>query len=181
MYYMVPVFVWCPCMAINVGVQYNGGPLHDIILLTQCYDHSGTRLNAITKFCICSLWSHLNVLTFFPHDWGMLRRSRCAQFFLSTIYLYDILYTVYILKKKYSTREPFTAASYILFSAARQLKLPSRMVLLYLILHAVRQPITLPDQDVKKLGRVLCSVERLTLYISIMYQVINSMFYLRFV
>ena len=28
-------------MAINVNVQYNGGFLPDIILLTQCYLHSG--------------------------------------------------------------------------------------------------------------------------------------------
>ena len=30
-------FCWCPCMAINVSVQYDGGLLPDIILLTQCY------------------------------------------------------------------------------------------------------------------------------------------------
>ena len=40
-YYIVSglflMFFWCPCMAINVNVQYNGGPLPDIILLTQCY------------------------------------------------------------------------------------------------------------------------------------------------
>ena len=35
---------WCPCMAINVNVQYNGGLLPDIILLTQCYLHRGTNL-----------------------------------------------------------------------------------------------------------------------------------------
>ena len=41
-------------MAINVSVQYNGGLL-DIILLTQCYFHRRTRLNAVTRFCIyCS-------------------------------------------------------------------------------------------------------------------------------
>ena len=38
-YYNVSVlfllFFWCPCMAINVSVQYNGGLLPDIILLTQ--------------------------------------------------------------------------------------------------------------------------------------------------
>ena len=39
--------------------------LPDIILLTQCYFQRGTRLNAMERFCICSLWSHLNVLTFF--------------------------------------------------------------------------------------------------------------------
>ena len=36
----VLAFVWCPCMAINVvSVQYDGGLLPDIILLTQCYYH----------------------------------------------------------------------------------------------------------------------------------------------
>ena len=34
-YYIVSVlfllFFWCPCMAINVSVQYNGGLLPDII------------------------------------------------------------------------------------------------------------------------------------------------------
>ena len=59
-YYIVSVlfllFFWCPCMAINVvSVQYNGGLLPDIILLTQCYYHRGSRLNAIKRFCICSL------------------------------------------------------------------------------------------------------------------------------
>ena len=34
-------------MAINVGVQYNGGLLPNVILLTQCYYHRGTRLNVI--------------------------------------------------------------------------------------------------------------------------------------
>ena len=30
--------VSCPCMVVNnVSVQYNGGLLADIILLTQCY------------------------------------------------------------------------------------------------------------------------------------------------
>ena len=35
-YYVVSglllMFLWCPCMAINVNVQYNGGFLPDIIL-----------------------------------------------------------------------------------------------------------------------------------------------------
>ena len=54
MYYIVSVLflllVWCPCMAINVSVQYNGGLLPDIILLTQCYYHRGIRLNAMKSF-----------------------------------------------------------------------------------------------------------------------------------
>ena len=40
-YYIVcfvfTVFSCCPCMAIDVSVQYNDGLLPDIILLTQCY------------------------------------------------------------------------------------------------------------------------------------------------
>ena len=40
-------YVWWPCMAINVNVQYNGGLLPDIILLTQGYYHQGTRLNVM--------------------------------------------------------------------------------------------------------------------------------------
>ena len=50
-------FFWCPCMAINNvnNVQYNGGLLPDIILLTQCHLHRGTCLNAMKRFCICSL------------------------------------------------------------------------------------------------------------------------------
>ena len=58
-YYIVSglllMFFWCPCMAINVNVQYNGGFLPDIILWTQCYLHRGTCLNAMKWFCICSL------------------------------------------------------------------------------------------------------------------------------
>ena len=47
------MFFWCPyIMAINVNVQYNGGFLPDIILLTQCYLHRGTCLNAMKRFCI---------------------------------------------------------------------------------------------------------------------------------
>ena len=57
--HVVPVllllFFWCPCMAINVSVKYNGELLLDIILLTQYYYHRGTRLNAMKRFCICIL------------------------------------------------------------------------------------------------------------------------------
>ena len=58
-YYIVSglllIFFWCPCMAINVNVPYNGGFLPDIILWTQCYLHRGTCLNAMKRLCICSL------------------------------------------------------------------------------------------------------------------------------
>ena len=39
----------------NVIVPNNGGLFPDIILLTQCYYHRGTRSNAMKRFCICSL------------------------------------------------------------------------------------------------------------------------------
>ena len=53
-------------MVINASVQYNDdGFLPDIILLTLCYYNRGTRLNAMKRFCLCSLCSLLNVLTFF--------------------------------------------------------------------------------------------------------------------
>ena len=45
------MFFWYPYMAINVNVQYNGGFLPDIILLTRCYLHRGTCLNAMKRFC----------------------------------------------------------------------------------------------------------------------------------
>ena len=80
MYYNVffVIFFWRPCM-------YNGGLLPDIILLTQCYYHWVSRLNAMKMFCLCSLLSHLlSVLTFSPLC-GMLRRSRCVQIFLKKI------------------------------------------------------------------------------------------------
>ena len=38
-YYIVSVlfllFFWCPCMAINVSVQFDGGLIPDITLMTQ--------------------------------------------------------------------------------------------------------------------------------------------------
>ena len=62
---------WPPCKEVFFGlatntlnvrnnkdesVQHNDGFLPgNIILLTQCYYHRGTRLNAMKRFCICSL------------------------------------------------------------------------------------------------------------------------------
>ena len=69
-------------MAIYVSIQHNGGLLPGIILLTQCYYHRGTRLNAMKRFCIiCSLWSHLNVLTFLPLSGGCSEGLDAFRFF----------------------------------------------------------------------------------------------------
>ena len=38
---------WGLCMVINISVQYNGGLLPDIILLTQGHHQWGTRLNTM--------------------------------------------------------------------------------------------------------------------------------------
>ena len=46
---------WWLYMVINISVQYNGGLLPDIILLTQCFLHRGTCLNTMKIICICSL------------------------------------------------------------------------------------------------------------------------------
>ena len=54
-FFLSSLFFCCPCMAINVSVQCNGGLLPDIILLTHYYCHRGTRLNAKKRFCIRSL------------------------------------------------------------------------------------------------------------------------------
>ena len=55
--FLFSLFLWCPCLAINVSVQYNGGLLPDIILLIQWLYHRGTRLNAIKnhhrRHCQC--------------------------------------------------------------------------------------------------------------------------------
>ena len=39
------LFFWCPCMAINVSVQYNGGFLPELILVIDLMlpYHRGTR------------------------------------------------------------------------------------------------------------------------------------------
>ena len=52
-------------MAINVSVQYNGGLLPDIILLTLC-DYIGEPFDTMKSFCPYSLYSHLNLLIIFP-------------------------------------------------------------------------------------------------------------------
>ena len=60
-------------MAINalLSVQYNGGSLSDIMLyysVDPVLLPSGniTLSNAMETFCLCSPYSHLNVLTIFP-------------------------------------------------------------------------------------------------------------------
>ena len=55
MYYKYNAFVFAIFLVFLHVIQYNGGLLPDIILLTRWYYHRGTRLNAMKRFCICSL------------------------------------------------------------------------------------------------------------------------------
>ena len=84
-------------MATNVSVQYNDGLLPGIILLPQYYYHWGTRLNVIKKFCICSLRSHLNVLTFFPLTGGCSEGLGAFIFFSKQLYLVQQLTLIFLL------------------------------------------------------------------------------------
>ena len=52
-------------MAVNVSVQYDGGLLPDIILLTLC-DYIGELFDTMTSFCPYSQCSRRNILTVFP-------------------------------------------------------------------------------------------------------------------
>ena len=68
-------------MAINVSVQYNGGFLPGILLLTQCsYHHRGTRLNAMKRFCI--YLQPMNVLRFPPLIEGCSEGQDAFRFFV---------------------------------------------------------------------------------------------------
>ena len=84
-------------MAINICVQYNGGLLPDIILLPQCYYHRGTRLNGMKRFCICSLRSHLNVLTCFPLTRGCSEGLGAFGFFFKQLHLVQQLTLIFLL------------------------------------------------------------------------------------
>ena len=61
---------------LNISVQYNGGLLPDIILLTQCYYQRGTRVNAMERF-VSAAYDPTQRFDNFPPDfyWGMLRRA----------------------------------------------------------------------------------------------------------
>ena len=48
---------WWLCMVMNICVHYNDGLLPDIILLTQCYLHRGTRLNTMKKLIMYLIYS----------------------------------------------------------------------------------------------------------------------------
>ena len=90
-----PLF-WSFCKATNICVQYNGGFLPDVILLTLYYYHRGTRLNAIKRFCLCSPCSHSNVLTIYPLIGWMLKKFKCVLIFLTAAVFHrdSLLYSI---------------------------------------------------------------------------------------
>ena len=84
-------------MVINLIVHYNGGLLPGIILLPQCYYHRGTRLNAMKRFCICSLRSNLNVLSYSPLTGGCSEGLGAFIFFLKQLHLVQQLNLIFLL------------------------------------------------------------------------------------
>ena len=60
--------------------QHNGGFLPGIILLTLCYYHRGTRLNAMKRFYLQPMILP-NVLTFFSLTGGCSDRLDAFRFF----------------------------------------------------------------------------------------------------
>ena len=67
-------------MAINISVQYNGGLLPDIILLTQCY-YEGIPFKCHEEVLYLQPMIPPKRFDIFPTDWGMLKRSRCVCLF----------------------------------------------------------------------------------------------------
>ena len=100
-YYIVSVlfllFFWCPCVAINnVGsVQYNGGLLPDILLLTQCYFHRGTRFKCHEELLYLQPLIPPKRFDIPPPLLGDAQKedlARCDLFFLEYIYIYIYKY-----------------------------------------------------------------------------------------
>ena len=87
MHYKMLLFVkffWCPCMAINVSVQYNGGLLLDIILSVDpmLLPSSGNPFKCHEGVLFLQPMIPPKRFDIFPPDWEMLRRSRRVQIFL---------------------------------------------------------------------------------------------------
>ena len=72
------LWFWCPCMAINVSVRYNGGLLSDIILLTP--------FDTMKSFCSYSQCSHLNILTISPLEVDAQKAYSTTVGFSSILY-----------------------------------------------------------------------------------------------
>ena len=69
-------------MAIDASVQYNGGLLTDIILLTQCYYQSPNPFKCHEDVLFLPPMILRTRFDIFPPVWDMLRRSRCVHIFL---------------------------------------------------------------------------------------------------
>ena len=82
-------FFWCPCMVINVSVQYNGGLLPDIILLTQCdYHNRGTRLNAMKFFFVFAAYSS-------PSQGKNVNEQRCCYQVLDFLFFFPFFFSMF--------------------------------------------------------------------------------------
>ena len=75
------LWFWCPCMEINVRVQYNGGFLLDIILLIR-YGYIGNPFDTMKRFCLYSQCSHLSLYRHFSPEGGCSECLDAFRFFL---------------------------------------------------------------------------------------------------
>ena len=63
--YRVFCLVWCPCMAINVIIQYNGGYLANISMLTQApiFVWFDDTIIVYYYYCFCTLLTMFTTLS----------------------------------------------------------------------------------------------------------------------
>ena len=84
-YYIVSgvllMFFWCPCIAINVSIQYNGGLLPDIYTDPMLF-LSGNPLKCHEEVLYLQPLIPPKRFVIFPPGWGMLRSSRYVLIFL---------------------------------------------------------------------------------------------------
>ena len=80
--FLFSLFFWCPCLAINVSAQYNGGLLPDIILLPQWLYHGGNPFKCHEEVLYLQPMIPPKRFDISPPAWGMFRRSRHVLIFL---------------------------------------------------------------------------------------------------
>ena len=65
-------FCWCPCVAINVSVQYDGGFLPDIILvqmtLSRVIDKMVVDEGRALQPCRYRLFTHMYCIILYPYS-----------------------------------------------------------------------------------------------------------------
>ena len=88
-------------MAIDVSVQYNGGLLPDMILLTQCFCHRGTRLKCHEEvlYYLQPMIPPIKGIDIFPLTEGCSEGLDASRFFLNSRTNWQCWFTSFILRK----------------------------------------------------------------------------------